>query len=124
MDKRTRLGRAMNAYGHELVEDFGGMAGISARQRGSVRLAVTLKVLIDSGLAWALAQSSLVNGRRRSFYPIVGELAALLTRYQAVMKDLGLEKRLPPPKTLTEILREREAEREAQAAATREGAAQ
>jgi len=94
LDGRTRLGRAMQAARVELVEDLGGLDGISARQRGLVDAAVQLKVLADSAASWVFQQPSIVNGRRKALYPIVGELASLLTRYAAVLKDLGLERRV------------------------------
>lgn len=96
LDRRTKIGRSLAAYRVELVEDYGGLEAVSARQRGLVDVAVSLKLLVDSGTAWIVAQKTVVNARRRAFYPIVGELAGLLTRYQSVMRDLGLERKVAP----------------------------
>ncbi len=90
LDRRTKIGRSLAAFRVELVEDYGGLEAVSARQRGLVDVAVSLKLLIDSGTAWVLAQTTVVNARKRAFIPIVGELASLLSRYQSVMRDLGL----------------------------------
>jgi hypothetical protein len=105
LDRRTRIGRALHAFSQELVEDHGGLEAVSARQRGLVLdVAVPLKLLIDSGVGWVLSQKTLVNSRRRAFHPIVGELASLLSRYQSVMKDLGLPRKPKPVPSLAEYL--------------------
>ena len=70
----------MQAARAELVEDLGGLEGISPRQRGLVDAAVQLKVLADSAASWVFKQPSIVNGRKRALYPIVGELASLALR--------------------------------------------
>lgn len=91
LDRRTRLGKAMLALERELTEDLG---ELSPRQAQLVKVAVRLRVIADSATVWLFAQRSMVNGRKKALYPVADQLAGLLTRYAAVLKDLGLERKV------------------------------
>jgi hypothetical protein len=82
----------------DLVRDCGG--DVSTQQAAVIDPAVRTKLMLDSIDAWLLTQPSLVNARKRCLLPIVRErqqLADALARYMAA---LGLQRRVPEPKTL------------------------
>lgn len=121
IDKRTGAGRAIAEWRRELVADLGGTDVLSAQQRAVVEVASVTKLLHDSVSAWLLEQPSLVNGRRRTLYPVVlqrQQLADALARY---MGQLGLERRAPKVPTLDEWWAQRQREKAAAAAAPPEG---
>jgi len=112
LDGRTRFARAMGEEQHALIEHLGGEDRVSPTQRASIRSFLSLGLLIDRGMAFVIEQEgAIVNKRRRALYPVVAELADLLTRYHRVAKDLGYEPAPRPAKTLTQYLQEREAGR-------------
>lgn len=93
IDRRTTLGKALDAWRGDLIEDLGGPGAISTQQRSLVDLAVRSKLMLDSIDAWILTQRTLVNARKRSLLPVVRERASLAGQFQTLMKDLGLERR-------------------------------
>jgi len=93
IDKRTAFGRALEQWRADLIRDLGGMEQTSTQERQIIDLAVKTKLILDSIDAWLVSQSSLINHRRRTVYPVVlqrQQLADALVRYMA---QLGLQKR-------------------------------
>jgi len=104
IDRRSKVGKALEAWRGELIADLGGQDTISAQQQTLIELAVRTKLLVDSIDAWLLQQGSLVNARKRTVYPVVlqrQQLADGLARY---LSQLGLERRAKPAKSLAEVL--------------------
>ncbi|HJT20008.1 MAG TPA: hypothetical protein VJ746_06035 [Nitrospira sp.] len=105
IDGRTGVAKALDAWRSELIADLGGKGEVSAMELSIIDMATKTKLLLDSLDVWLLQQSSLINSRKRSVYPVVlqrQQLADALARY---MKDLGLERRAKPvKKTLTDML--------------------
>jgi len=104
IDRRTTLGKALDAWRSELIEDLGGEGAVSTQQRSLVDLAVRTKLMLDSIDAWILTQRSLVNARKRSLLPVVRERASLAGQFQGLMKDLGLERRPAPVESYADRL--------------------
>lgn len=82
IDRRTAVGKALDAWRSDLVDDLGGLAALSTQQLALVDLAVRSKLLLDSLDAWLLQQQALVDRRKRSLLPAVRERDALVGRLQ------------------------------------------
>jgi len=110
IDGRSVVAKALSEWRTDLVQDLGGRAQISPQQAATIELAVKTKLILDSIDAWLLSQPSLIDRRRRRVLPVVRErqqLADALARY---MMALGLERKTPAAKTMTEVLQELDAE--------------
>lgn len=105
IDRRTTVGKALQAWRADLEVDLGGREVLSTQQLGLIELAVRTKLMLDSIDAWILTQGSLVDKRKRALLPVVRERSTLAASFQGLMKDLGLEKRAKPVMSLAEILR-------------------
>jgi hypothetical protein len=104
LDGRTGAAKALAQWRNELVGDLGGPDEVSTQELAIVDAAVKTKLLLDSLDTWLLQQSSLINARRRSVYPVVlqrQQLADALARY---MGQLGLKRRPRPAKSLSDLL--------------------
>ena len=100
IDGRTSVGKALNQWRAELVNDLGGKDAVSKQQSVVIDLAVRTHLLLQSVDHWLLQQRSLINLRKRALLPVVvqrQQLADSLARYMA---QLGLERRSKPVKTL------------------------
>ena len=104
IDRRTSLGKQLNAWRSELIESLGGNDAVSVQERAIVDAAVTTKLMLDSLDAWVLSQPSLVNHRKRAVWPVVGQRQALSDALVRYMMQLGLSKRSRPTMTLAELL--------------------
>ena len=59
-----------------------------------VDLAIRTKLMLDSIDSWLIRQPSLVNKRRRSLYPIVGQRTALADSLARYLTTLGIDRKL------------------------------
>jgi len=93
--KRTALGRALHEWRMALVADLGEEDAVSTQQVALVEIAVRTKLMLDSVDAYILGGElgSLVNKRRRCLHPVVRERQSLANQLQAVLRDLGLERK-------------------------------
>jgi hypothetical protein len=107
IDRRTRTGRALAAWGADIVADLGGRDAVSTSQAALIDLAVRTKLMLDSVDAWILAQKTLVNSRKKSLLPVVRERQSLAAHLQSLLKDLGLERKAKQLPSLEEYLRGR-----------------
>ena len=104
IDGRTGVAKTLDAWRGELIADLGGEAEVTTQQRAIIDIATRTKLMLDSLDTWLLQQPSLINGRKRSVYPVVlqrQQLADALARY---MSQLGLERRAKPTKSLSDLL--------------------
>jgi len=84
VDGRTAIGKALQRWRAELVQDLGGEEALSTQQTAIVDIAVRTRLLLDSTDAWLIRQPSLIDKRKRQLYPIVARRTALadaLARY-------------------------------------------
>jgi len=98
------MGKALAQWRNELVADLGGQEEVRTQELAIVDAAVKTKLLVDSLDTWLLQQSSLINARKRSVYPVVlqrQQLADALARY---MGQRGLKRRVKLAKSLHELL--------------------
>ena len=107
IDRRTSLGKQLNAWRSELIESLGGNEAVSVQERVIIDAATTTKLMLDSLDAWILSQPSLVNHRKRSVWPVVGQRQALADALVRCMTQLGLQRRSKPTQTLAELLARR-----------------
>jgi hypothetical protein len=107
IDGRTELGRALQAWRHDLVDDLGGPEQITTAQRAIVELAVRTKLMVDSVDAFILTMESPVNRRRRMLFPVVVQRQSLANALAHYLGLLGLERRTPPVKSLGQHVAER-----------------
>jgi hypothetical protein len=115
IDRRTALGQAHEAWRESLIADLGGREELSVQRLALVDLALKSKLLLDSVDAWLLNQKSLVDKRRRCLLPVVRERTALASSFQSVLRDLGLERKAKPLRSLAELLAQHTAQEPAQA---------
>ena len=54
IDRRTRLGKALDEWRRELIADLGGPEQVSTQELAIVNLAVKTKLMLDSVDAWLL----------------------------------------------------------------------
>ena len=107
IDRRTVIGRALEEWRHDLLNDLGGIEHTSTQQRQIVDQAVKTKLILDSIDAWMVQQSSLVNKRRRALYHIVLQRQTLADALARYMTMIGLERRAKTVQPLQDYLRER-----------------
>src|SRR5262249_12301074 len=103
IDKRTSVGRALDAWRNELIADLGGEDNVSTQQRALVDLAVKAKLLLDSVDAWLLAQESLVTAKTKSLIPALRQRVTLAHTLERHLLVLGIHRR-PKTLSLTELL--------------------
>jgi hypothetical protein len=99
IDRRTSVGRSLDAWRNELIADLGGESEVSTQQKALVDLAVRTKLLLDSLDAWLLSQGSLVNVRKKSVVPALisrTQLSDSLARY---LNQLGMARKARPTET-------------------------
>ena len=104
IDRRTSLGRSLDAWRNELIADLGGESEVSTARRALVDLAVRSKLLLDSLDAWLLEQPSLVNARKRSVLPALLSRNQLSDSLAKTLGQIGLERRARRTLTLSELL--------------------
>src|SRR2546426_7116632 len=93
IDGRTEVGRALNAWRMEIIEDLGGDP--SAQQRAVVDVLVRSKLILDSIDAYILTMDSPVNQRSRAVFRVVKDRNQLAATFARMLRMLGLERRLP-----------------------------
>jgi hypothetical protein len=99
VDRRTRIGKALDAWRADLIADLGGLDQLSKQEQAILEEAVLTKLILSSINVWLLEQPSLVNGRTRGVLPVVLHRNALVTTLRGLLVDLGLKRRtreLPP----------------------------
>lgn len=104
LDNRTAMAKALAAWRSELIADLGGLDNITTQELALVEEAVKTKLLLDSIDGWLLAQSNLVDKRKRSVLPVVRDRQALVNTLRGLLGDLGLRKRSKAGPSLTEYL--------------------
>jgi hypothetical protein len=92
-----------------LINDLGGVEAVSQQQRVIVDLAVRTHLMVQSLDNYLLNLGSLVNRRKRALWPVVRERTVLADSLARYLTQLGLEKKLPPVKPLSQMLAERAA---------------
>ncbi len=103
LDKRTAMGKALERWRQELINDLGGEDNISAQQRAIIDLAVKNKLILDTIDRWIFQQPSLIDKRKRALLPVVRERQSLANGLAEYMDRLGLERR-HPVKSISDLL--------------------
>jgi len=91
--RKTALGRALRDWRDALVTDLGGADAVTTQQAALIEMAVRTKLMADSVDAYVLGMPSLVNKQKRCLHPVVRERATLVNQLQAILRDLGLERK-------------------------------
>jgi hypothetical protein len=98
------VGQALKEWRAAIIADLGGEDHISAMERAIVELAVKTHLMLHSVDAFMLAQTSLVNKRKRQLFPVVLQRTALANALSQYLGQLGLKRRARPTQTLQEYL--------------------
>ena len=106
VDRRTRIGKALQAWRNELISDLGGIEHLSAAKLALIDSAVKTKLVLDSIEVWMLQQPSLVSGRNRGVLPVVLHRNSLVGTLKGLLETLGLERRARKVPTLAEVFAE------------------
>jgi hypothetical protein len=112
IDRRTVAGRTLVAWRAELLADLGGEETLSAQQRKLADLSARAAALLDHVDAWLFSQESLVNTRRRSVLPVLLQRQSLADHLARLLGQLGLERRAKPLPSLSQVLAQREGEKQ------------
>jgi hypothetical protein len=107
IDRRTRIGKALQAWRSELISDLGGIEQVSAAKLALVDAAVKSKLILDSIEVWIFEQPTLVNKRTRGVLPIVLHRNGLVSTLRGLLVDLGLDRRAREVPALGEYLNEK-----------------
>jgi hypothetical protein len=105
IDGRYRVSRAMAQWRKDLIADLGGEENISVQQRALVEMAATSKLLLGSVDAWILSQPTLFT-RQKTLLPVVLQRQVLANGLMQCLKELGLKRTIPPPKSLADLMAE------------------
>jgi hypothetical protein len=106
VDRRTRIGKALQAWRDELISDLGGIENLSAAKLALIDSAVKTKLILDSIEVWMLKQQSLVSGKTRGAIPVVLHRNSLVGTLKGLLETLGLERRARKVPTLAEVFAE------------------
>ena len=107
IDKRTALGKALNAWRSELVADLGGTDALSAMQHSVLDTLIKTKVILDSVDGYILRQGWIANMRKRAVWPIVRERQAIADSLVRQLQILGLERKAREVPSLRAYLEEK-----------------
>ncbi len=103
VDRRTRIGKALQAWRNELISDLGGIENLSAAKLALIDSAVKTKLILDSIEVWMLKQQSLVSGKTRGVIPVVLHRNSLVGTLKGLLETLGLERSARRIPTLAEV---------------------
>jgi hypothetical protein len=92
LDKRCAGAKALMQWKAELISDLGGEANLSSQKRVLVDAAVRSKLFLDSLDGWLLQQRSLVNARKKSILPALGQRQTLVDGLVRILSLLGLDR--------------------------------
>jgi len=92
LDKRTAMGKALERWSQEIINDLGGRDNISAQQAAIIDLAVKNKLILDSIDRWIFRQPSLIDKGKRALLPVVRERQSIANALAEFMAQLGLER--------------------------------
>jgi hypothetical protein len=108
VDRRTRIGKALNAWRRDLIADLGGIDQLSKQEQAILEEAVLTKLILSSINVWLLEQKTLVNGRTRGVLPVVLHRNQLVTTLKVLLDSLGLKRRQRTIPSLGEYLAQKE----------------
>jgi hypothetical protein len=104
IDGRSPAAVALRKWRADVIDDLGGEDAISTQQEALIDLACKSKLLLNSVDAWLMTQPSLVNKRKRSLFPVVLQRQTLADGLARYLGQLGLERRVKPPETVSDLL--------------------
>jgi hypothetical protein len=111
IDKRSAGAKALLRWKGELLRDLGGEEGLSAQRKTLVELACRLRLYLDHIDAYLMTQPSLVRKRTRTLLPVVHQRQQLSDALAKLLRDLGLERKAVPVKSIREYVSELESVR-------------
>jgi hypothetical protein len=100
VDRRTRIGKALEQWRSDLIADLGGLENISTQERAIIDEAVLTKLILSSINVWMLKQQSLVSNKNRGALPVVLHRNQLVTTLKVLLDSLGLKRRAKPVELL------------------------
>ena len=111
VDRRTRVGKALDAWRRDLIADLGGLENISTQERALIDEAVLTKLILSSINVWMLKQQSLVSNKNRGVLPVVLHRNQLVTTLRQLLVDLGLKRRATVLPSIQEYMARKDAEK-------------
>lgn len=116
IDKRTGPARSMLEWRDQYIRDLGGPENVTAAKMKLVECAATTAALISHADAFLMEQPSVINRRKKSFYPLVPQKQSLVDSLARLLNLIGLDRVPKPIPTLQEVCAEIAAKRDAAAA--------
>jgi hypothetical protein len=110
VDRRTRVGKALDQWRTNLIADLGGLENISTQGRALIDEAVLTKLILSSINVWMLKQPSLVSNKNRGVLPVVLHRNQLVATLKGLLEALGLERRAREVPSLEAYLASKRAE--------------
>jgi len=115
LDGRSALARAVRDWRAAVAADLGGEAELSQAQRTLLDVAAQDVVLLHAADTWLRANAGdVVNKRRRTFVPLVGERLRVASHLAELLKTLGLKRAPRPVPSLREAIEAARAKRESE----------
>jgi hypothetical protein len=111
LDGRTTFAKTMADLRAQLVLDLGGAEEITRAKSIILDDVVRLTFWIDAIDGWLMQRDSVVNGQKRSLYPIVLQRGQLVEQRLRLLQALGLERKQKPIPTLGKYMADYEAAR-------------
>jgi hypothetical protein len=105
LDKRSAGYRALAEWRASLTKDLGG--DLSTQEAAMVELICRTKLFLDSIDLFLMEQPSLVNKKKRVAFGILATRNSMANTLASLLDRVGLQRRDPPMKSLTEFLAER-----------------
>ncbi len=100
---------AMEAIRAQLIADCGGDAAVSTARRLLIDLAAAAAVRCQRVNSYLATLDSLVDKRRRKEWSVVNDARRAEAHLQALLRDIGLERKAKPVQPLHEYLQQKEA---------------
>jgi hypothetical protein len=108
LDRRTSPVRLMKAFRSELLVSLGGEEALSAQEMTLVEMVVRTKLLLDHCDSFLLGLPSVINRKRKTFFPLVRERMQLQDSLARLLGQLGVARRQKPVPSLAEYLASRD----------------
>lgn len=108
LDKRSAGYRELAEWRAGLTRDLGG--DLSVQEAAIVELICRTKLFLDSIDLWLMQQASIINRQKKTALPILATRNSMANTLASLLDRVGLARRDPPMKSLTEFIAEREEE--------------
>ena len=116
VDRRSVAYRAMKEWRDKVLVALGGEEQVSPQRLTVLEMACRTKLYVDHADSFLFSQRMLINRRRKSYIALVEQRQRLADSLVKQLQTLGLDRVPKNVLSLPELLRQREAEKNAEQA--------